>query len=100
MTDGRAHTDGAGPVRALFYDAPFSAVIRTLEKPLLTEDDGRKADVLIRTLYSGLSRGTERLVFEGRLPRSEWGRMRAPNQEGEFPFPVKYGYAATGIVEA
>ena len=55
---------------------------------------------MIRTLYSGLSRGTERLVFEGRLPESEWRRMRAPHQTGDFPFPVKYGYAAVGAVEA
>ncbi len=51
------------------------------------------------TRWSALSRGTERLVFEGRVPESEWARMRAPFQEGEFPFPVKYGYAAVGIVE-
>jgi threonine dehydrogenase-like Zn-dependent dehydrogenase len=46
-----------------------------------------------------LSRGTERLVFEGRVSLSESGRMRAPLQEGEFPFPVKYGYCAVGLVE-
>lgn len=45
-----------------------------------------------------ISRGTERLVYEGRLPASEWVRMRAPAQEGDFPFPVKYGYSAVGIV--
>lgn len=86
--------------RALFYDAPFSARIQTVQNPILMEDDGPKADVLIRTTYSGLSRGTERLVFEGRLPESEWGRMRAPHQSGDFPFPVKYGYAAVGNIEA
>jgi hypothetical protein len=49
--------------------------------------------VALRALYSGISRGTERLVVEGRVPPSEWARMRAPFQEGEFSFPVKYGYA-------
>lgn len=53
-------------------------------------------EVVVETLFSGLSRGTERLVFEGRVPASEFGRMRAPMQGGEFPFPVKYGYAAVG----
>ncbi|MDX2202137.1 MAG: zinc-binding alcohol dehydrogenase [Hyphomicrobiaceae bacterium] len=53
----------------------------------------------VRTLYSGISRGTERLVFTGAIAESEWQRMRGPNQEGDFPFPVKYGYCATGIVE-
>ena len=55
-------------------------------------------DVLIETLFSGVSRGTERLVFEGRVPESEFARMRAPFQAGDFPFPVKYGYAAVWAV--
>jgi 2-desacetyl-2-hydroxyethyl bacteriochlorophyllide A dehydrogenase len=56
-------------------------------------------DVVVRALFSGISRGTEALVFSGRVPRSEWARMRAPFQEGEFPGPVKYGYASVGRVE-
>ncbi len=54
---------------------------------------------LVRTLWSGLSRGTERLVFNGRVPASEFERMSAPLQEGSLPFPVKYGYCAVGLVE-
>lgn len=54
---------------------------------------------LIRTLYSGVSRGTERLVLNGQVPPSEYQRMRAPLQQGDFPFPVLYGYACTGVVE-
>ncbi|MBC8048969.1 MAG: zinc-binding alcohol dehydrogenase [Chitinophagales bacterium] len=61
--------------------------------------DNPKADVLVRTGWSCISRGTERLVFEGRVPESEWTRMRAPFQQGDFPFPVKYGYAVSGVVE-
>lgn len=57
-------------------------------------------DCLIRTLFSGISRGTERLVFEGRVTESEYLTMRAPLQEGSFPFPVKYGYSAVGRIEA
>lgn len=55
-------------------------------------------EVTVRALYSGLSRGTERLVLNGRVPRSEYRRMRCPMQDGEFPFPVKYGYALVGTV--
>lgn len=55
-------------------------------------------DVRVRTLYSGISRGTESLVFAGEVPDSEYQRMRAPFQQGEFPFPIKYGYAAVGEV--
>lgn len=54
---------------------------------------------LVRTLFSGISRGTERLVFEGRVPASEAERMKGPNMAGAFPFPVKYGYCAVGVVE-
>ncbi|MFA5911258.1 MAG: zinc-binding alcohol dehydrogenase [Vicinamibacterales bacterium] len=56
-------------------------------------------EVVVRALYSGISRGTETLVFGGRVPQSEWTRMRAPFQVGEFPAPVKYGYSASGVVE-
>jgi 2-desacetyl-2-hydroxyethyl bacteriochlorophyllide A dehydrogenase len=56
-------------------------------------------EVVVRSLFSGISRGTEALVFEGRVPASERQRMRAPFQRGEFPAPVKYGYASVGEVE-
>src|SRR5258705_3696617 len=52
----------------------------------------------VRTLFSGISRGTERLVFSGAVGESEWQRMRGPMQEGAFPFPVKYGYCAVRVV--
>src|SRR4051812_44235782 len=55
-------------------------------------------DVLVEALYSGVSRGTESLVFAGRVPASEHERMRAPHQAGTFPFPVKYGYQSVGRV--
>ncbi|MEE4381008.1 MAG: zinc-binding alcohol dehydrogenase [Pseudomonadales bacterium] len=56
--------------------------------------------VPVEMLYSGISRGTERLVLEGRVPESERTRMRCPAQEGDFPFPVKYGYGAVGRIAA
>lgn len=56
--------------------------------------------VRVMALYSGISRGTESLVFQGRVPPSEHERMRAPFQAGAFPGPVKYGYASVGRVEA
>ena len=66
---------------------------QTLPKPGINE-------ALVRTHYTALSKGTESLVFEGRVPKSEYQRMRAPFQEGEFGGPVKYGYCNVGIVEA
>jgi hypothetical protein len=55
--------------------------------------------VRVRALVSGISRGTERIVYDGRVPQSEWKRMRCPFQEGDFPHPVKYGYAMVGEVD-
>ena len=55
-------------------------------------------EVLAETIYSAVSKGTESLVFRGGVPASEWGRMACPFQEGQFPGPVKYGYAAVARV--
>jgi hypothetical protein len=59
-----------------------------------------EGEVRVRTLHTGVSRGTEGLVFRGEVPASEAQRMRAPFQAGEFPGPVKYGYVNVGVVEA
>ncbi|MBN9562579.1 MAG: zinc-binding alcohol dehydrogenase [Alphaproteobacteria bacterium] len=53
---------------------------------------------LVRTLATGVSRGTEALVFAGRVPASQHAAMRAPLMGGSFPFPVKYGYSAVGVL--
>ena len=55
-------------------------------------------DLEVQTLFTGISRGTERLVFKGQVPPEEYATMRAPFQQGDFPFPVKYGYSAVGRV--
>jgi 2-desacetyl-2-hydroxyethyl bacteriochlorophyllide A dehydrogenase len=83
-----------GEARAFWITGPGQGEIRseTLASP-------RTGDVVVRTLYSGVSRGTEALVFQGRVPASEYQRMRAPFQQGEFPAPVKYGYASVGTIE-
>jgi threonine dehydrogenase-like Zn-dependent dehydrogenase len=58
----------------------------------------QEGEVLVRTRYSGISRGTEALVFRGEVPESQYETMRAPFQEGSFPGPVKYGYSSVGEV--
>ncbi len=67
-------------------------------RPVALEDP-RHDDVLVRALASGVSRGTEALVFEGRVPEAQRTVMRAPFQRGDFPGPVCYGYLAVGVVE-
>jgi threonine dehydrogenase-like Zn-dependent dehydrogenase len=80
--------------KALWYVAPGQAELRN--EAVAAPDPGQ---VSVRALYGGVSRGTERLVCNGRVPPGEFKRMRAPYMSGEFPFPVKYGYATVGRVE-
>jgi threonine dehydrogenase-like Zn-dependent dehydrogenase len=80
--------------RAFWVAAPGRGEIRV--EPL--RDPGVD-EVAVRALFSGISRGTESLVFQGRVPASERDRMAAPFQSGTFPAPVKYGYASVGTIE-
>ncbi|MGW2684141.1 dehydrogenase [Streptomyces sp. NPDC001414] len=81
--------------RAFWLRSPGHGELR--EVALAEPGDG---EVLVRALYSGVSRGTETLVFRGGVPESQHAVMRAPFQEGDFPGPVKYGYLSVGVVEA
>lgn len=80
--------------RAVWYTGPGKVELRPqrLAPPL-------PGEARVRMRWSGISRGTERLVSSGAVSPGEYARMRAPMQDGDFPFPVKYGYCATGIVE-
>lgn len=80
--------------RALWYVRSGAVELRAVTLPPLQPGEAR-----VRTQFSGISRGTERLILTGSVPEGEHERMRAPLQEGAFPFPVKYGYCAAGIVE-
>jgi len=80
--------------RSFWVSSPGAGEIRPVTLP-----EPGPGDVLVRTLYSALSRGTEALVFRGGVPVSQYAAMRAPFQEGEFPGPVKYGYLNVGVVE-
>jgi threonine dehydrogenase-like Zn-dependent dehydrogenase len=81
--------------RAFWVAAPGCGEIRTEAEPVAAA-----GEAIVQALYSGVSRGTEALVFRGAVPMSEHARMRAPFQQGEFPGPVKYGYASVGRVLA
>ena len=84
----------SGDALAFWLASPGRGELRTERVPAPA-----RGEVLVRTLHSGVSRGTETLVFGGRVPASQWAAMRAPFQEGDFPAPVKYGYLNVGVVE-
>lgn len=81
--------------RAFWIEEPGRGAIRA--EPLPTPAPG---EALVKACFSGISRGTESLIFRGAVPASEFARMRAPFQAGSFPAPVKYGYASVGMVQA
>ncbi|WP_336921334.1 dehydrogenase [Aquipuribacter sp. SD81] len=81
--------------RALWLEEPGRYTLREQPLPVPGPDD-----VVVRTLFSGVSRGTERLVLTGAVPPVHAARMRAPFQQGDLPAPVSYGYLAVGTVEA
>jgi threonine dehydrogenase-like Zn-dependent dehydrogenase len=80
--------------QAFWVHRPGEGTLREVTLPTPGDDE-----VFVRTLFSGVSRGTETLVFRGGVPASQHAVMRAPFQEGEFPGPVKYGYLNVGVVE-
>ncbi len=80
--------------QAFWLRSPGFSEIRPVTLPEPGPDD-----VMVRTLRSGVSRGTETLVFRGGVPPAQHSMMRAPFQEGDFPAPVKYGYLNVGVVE-
>ncbi len=79
---------------AFWLEAPGRGALRSEAIP-----DPAAGEVRVRTLYTGISRGTESLVFRGEVPAGERERMRAPFQRGDFPAPVAYGYLNVGVVE-
>ncbi|MFG1804538.1 zinc-binding alcohol dehydrogenase [Micromonospora carbonacea] len=83
-----------GEAYAFWLREPGVGEIRPAALPTPGPDE-----VLVRARYSGVSRGTETLVFAGRVPVDQHTAMRAPFQEGDFPAPVKYGYLSVGVVE-
>jgi threonine dehydrogenase-like Zn-dependent dehydrogenase len=80
--------------QAFWLREPGCGEIRVVELP-----EPGAGDVVVRTVRSAISRGTETLVFRGAVPSDQRARMRAPFQEGDFPGPVKYGYLNVGAVE-
>ncbi|MFH9978693.1 zinc-binding alcohol dehydrogenase [Streptomyces sp. NPDC017179] len=80
--------------RSFWLTSPGRGEIRPADLP-----EPAAGEVVVRALYSGISRGTETLVFRGQVPENQYDTMRAPFQEGDFPGPVKYGYLSVGVVE-
>jgi threonine dehydrogenase-like Zn-dependent dehydrogenase len=81
--------------RAFWVARPGEGEIRSETIP-----DPGPNDTFVTAVASGISRGTESLVFRGAVPDDQADIMRCPFQAGDFPAPVKYGYAMAGRTDA
>lgn len=81
------------PARALFHTAPRRVEIRELPAPRPAA-----GEVLVRTLSSGISGGTERLVYRGEIPADLALDDTIGALGGTFSYPFAYGYACVGEV--
>jgi threonine dehydrogenase-like Zn-dependent dehydrogenase len=82
------------PARALFHTAPRRVEIRELPTPRPAA-----GEVLVRTLFSGISGGTERLVYRGEVPQGLALDDTIGALGGAFRYPFPYGYACVGQAE-
>jgi 2-desacetyl-2-hydroxyethyl bacteriochlorophyllide A dehydrogenase len=81
--------------RALYFTAPYQVAIRTEE--LCGPAAGQ---VLVQTLVSAISPGTELLIYRGQAPADMAVDDTIAALAGNLTFPLKYGYAAVGRVTA
>ena len=81
------------PARALFHTAPRCVEIRELPTP-----QPAPGEVLVRTVCSGISGGTERLVYRGEVPAESALDDTIDALGGAFTYPFSYGYACVGEV--
>ena len=80
--------------RAFWITAPGAGEIRDEAVPEAGPDE-----IVVRALFSGISRGTEALVFRGLVPPTEYAADARAVSGGTLPGPVKYGYSSVGTVE-
>ncbi|WP_324760650.1 zinc-dependent alcohol dehydrogenase [Haloarcula sp. GH36] len=79
--------------RTLYFDRPGSVSVREHRRP---EPDADEA--LVETLVSGVSPGTELLVYNGEVPEELPVDETIDTLDGTFEYPITYGYAAVGRV--
>jgi 2-desacetyl-2-hydroxyethyl bacteriochlorophyllide A dehydrogenase len=78
---------------SLYFTAPYQVSVRQETLPPLARDQ-----VVVQTLVSAISPGTELLIYRGQAPTDIRLDETIPDLAGEFGFPLKYGYAAVGRV--
>ena len=78
---------------ALWHNSDFTSELK--------EEKNSKIDIdqiEVKSLFSLISTGTERLVASGEVPVSSFEFMAVPYMKGNFSFPIKYGYSLVGKV--
>jgi 2-desacetyl-2-hydroxyethyl bacteriochlorophyllide A dehydrogenase len=78
---------------ALYFTGPRQVDVRE-ETPA----DPAYGQVLVQTLFSAISPGTESLIYRGQAPQGLAVDETISALAGEFTFPLKYGYSVVGRV--
>ena len=79
--------------KTLYFTAPRQVELREESLPALGADD-----VLVETVCSAISAGTEMLIYQGSFPRDLETDSVIPGLRGGFKYPLAYGYACVGKV--
>ena len=80
-------------IKEFWHTGPDQSTI--IEKETATPGG---STLLIKSMYSLVSTGTERIIATGKVPAEVQQFMTVPYMEGNFNFPVKYGYSLVGEV--
>lgn len=79
--------------QALYFTAPRRVAIR--REAIAAPAFGQ---VLVQTVISAISPGTESLIYRGQAPQDMARDEAIAALAGDFSFPLKYGYAVVGRV--
>ncbi|HWN99800.1 MAG TPA: zinc-binding dehydrogenase [Blastocatellia bacterium] len=81
------------PAVSVWFTSP-----RTVELRAASARPPSSGEVRIEALYSGISHGSEMMVYRGEVPPGLALDATLPTLQGSCTFPVKYGYASVGRV--
>ncbi len=81
--------------RSLFFVAPYHVSVRKERIGLPGPNE-----ILVQTVVSSISAGTELLVYRNRFPKELLVDESIPGLKQKFGYPMKYGYSAVGRVIA
>jgi 2-desacetyl-2-hydroxyethyl bacteriochlorophyllide A dehydrogenase len=96
MSAAADHTSQVQPQQAqqLWFTKPFAVEVREQLLPMPAA-----GELLVKTLCSAISAGTEMLVYRGQIPGAMTLDAGLDSLQGAADYPLQYGYASVGLVQ-